>query len=333
MGFFNLFKKKQVWDKSEKVKQLLLDLPKSSKFGIFGHKNPDPDCIYSGLAFARMLESYGFFDIKFFLEPCSELLEGAKMLTSTNCITHSKNATVDVAIIVDLSQASRIGEFEIIATKAKTILVFDHHPDALIHNTAIFSDTSATATGQILYSFFEDAEIKINEEIASLLYASIVSDSQNFTTSNTTQACIDIAQKLRAYNINTQKISDALKERFDKAEMQLLADAIKNVKYHQNGLAVFTFDAREKYKKSGVNYHSLRSKAMPIFAKSKEAQIVLCLTVFEEECRGSLRSFCHLDVDILAKKLSGGGHKKAAGFTSTLPPNYIVSIINEFYKS
>ena len=45
--------------------------------------------------------------------------------------------------------------------------------------------------------------------------------------------------------------------------------------------------------------------------------------------KGSLRSKRDIDVNEVAKAFDGGGHRKAAGFTTTLTEEEIIKIIKE----
>ena len=45
--------------------------------------------------------------------------------------------------------------------------------------------------------------------------------------------------------------------------------------------------------------------------------------------KGSMRSKTDKDVNVIAALFGGGGHKKAAGFSSELPPEEILKIVME----
>ena len=313
------------------IGKIINSIPKNAHIGIFSHRGADYDSIYSSLAFLSALEQMGFSNAKAYIdENEKELLEPAGAIMNLKNVSHNPEPHVDVAIIVDLARASVLGKYEKYAMAAKTILIFDHHQDPLIKNTAMLVDNEAAAAGEVLYDFFKSMNITFTKELAALLHVAIMGDSQNLTTTNTRENTVEAVRSLIATGFDMQAVRNCLQVRLSPPEIKALSKALNTMK--QTGIVtVFAFDGRKKEKIPGVDYDKIRGKCMSVLGMGFE-KILLTITVFDNEVRGSLRSSCEKDVNELAAKLGGGGHKKAAGFTTDLPDNYAISIVTEYFK-
>ena len=329
-NFFKLFKRKPETIAKVEAERLILSMPKDARIGIFSHANLDPDGLYSALAFSAALKQLGYENVKVFLSPESkDLRECAKRLTNLDNVTESTDAQLDLTIIVDLCVASRLGIFEKCAMSAKKIAVFDHHPDPVIKHDAMIRDVNKSSAGEILFGFFKKLDITLTREIASLLYVSIMSDSQCLTVAINSGEPYMIVKELVETGFDMIAAKECLSNKLSVQEIKAAAKAITNMRT-QGDVTFFIFDARKK--EFDIDYEQIKEKSLKILSLTANTKILLSLVVFTDKVRGSLRSYCEKNVDDLAAKLGGGGHKKASGFTSNLPENYITAIVAEYFK-
>ncbi len=162
---------------------------------IFGHKNPDTDSICSAIAYADFKEKTGEKDVvaarigninnetKFVLE---KFKIAPPMLL--------KDSTGKKMILVDHNQEAQSIDNR---DKGEVVEVLDHHNiNFASQGTIPFLTESVGATSTIIANMYFDTKTQLDEKIAGILLASIVSDTIIFKSPTTTEKDKITAQKL-----------------------------------------------------------------------------------------------------------------------------------------
>jgi phosphoesterase RecJ-like protein len=153
--------------------------------------------------------------------------------------------------------------------------------------------------------------IKIDKEIATNLYTTLLFDTGGFRYGNTTPRTLDIASKLVAAGAEPWWISRELYENVSINAMQLLASAYSTIKM-EGEIASITV-TQEMLSKTGTmtedteNFvdHPRKIKGIKVAIFFREDG--------EDSCKVSLRSKGDINVQRIAAKFGGGGHAPAAG--------------------
>src|SRR6185369_1106490 len=77
----------------------------------------------------------------------------------------------DVAIALDTATQNRLGTATSLVRSAKTWINIDHHPSNPRYGDLVYIDSTAPATGQILFELLTNQKFPITPEIAENLYA------------------------------------------------------------------------------------------------------------------------------------------------------------------
>ncbi len=162
---------------------------------IFGHKNPDTDSICSAIAYAEFKTKNGEKDVvaarigninnetKFVLE---------KFHMDTPIVL--KDSTGKKMILVDHNQEAQSIDNR---DKGEVVEVLDHHNiNFASAGTIPFLIESVGATSTIIANKYFDTKTQLDEKIAGILLASIVSDTIIFKSPTTTEKDKITAQKL-----------------------------------------------------------------------------------------------------------------------------------------
>ena len=116
------------------------------------------------------------------------------------------------AIVVDTANTERIDDQRF--ASASSIFKIDHHPDRFFYGDDQIVDESAAATCQILADFLaccKDSRVSVTT--AERLYAGMLTDTLNFTTSNTTAASLRAAGYLCQFGVDIPSLSRTLFDR------------------------------------------------------------------------------------------------------------------------
>ncbi len=257
----------------------------------------------------------------------------------------SKRA-LERASIVDFNALHRIGEDmqKTVEQFNGTFIMIDHHqqPDASITDY-IYSDASICSTCQMVYHFLEMlADVnKIDGDIASCLYAGIMTDTGSFrfplTTSTTHRIIADLIDK----GANNAQIHNNIYDVNSYGRLQLLGRALNNLKVlEKNKTAYITLSQEEL---NEFNFQKGDTEAVVDYALSLKGVVFAVIFIEDVEqkiIKMSLRSKGKFSVNKFARThYNGGGHDNAAGGRSELTleetvinfisllPNYTTELI------
>src|SRR5690606_41011440 len=115
----------------------------------------------------------------------------------------------DIIFTLDFNSLNRIGEMEQPLTVSKAIkIMIDHHQQPDNYATYMYSDVAMSSTCQMVYHFIEMLGDKnlIDQDIASCLYAGILTDTGSFRFPSTTSKTHQIAGNLIKKGANHSEI-------------------------------------------------------------------------------------------------------------------------------
>lgn len=300
----------------------------SEEIYLLGHVNPDGDCVGATLALAMLLNKRGF-QTKILLK---DIPSTYNFLPLSDWVTDKEPNKMDLMIVLDCGDVTRLGDFQPLVEKAKIVVNIDHH----ISNTQ-FGDynhvaSSASSTSEIIYDMIEDQDL-LDIDIAMALYTGIIYDTGVFKHSNTTEHTHVIAGKLIAYGFDFTEIINRLFAYKSLIGLKAQSKAIENIQvFGLDKIAVTYLTRNEIQALNATKKHTESIVQMMNEIENIECSVFIYETDLNEH-KVSLRSKGHVDVCEVAKRFGGGGHVKASGFSleghlSTVIQK-IVSVINE----
>ena len=325
--------------KTLNFQELQSNLQSNTKIVITTHKSPDGDAIGSSMGLAHCLTSIGCTVnvvvpdaypgfLSWMDRNQSIIVDQWKPGLASDVIQNA-----EVIFSLDYNNLSRVGDLgeKIAASNASKVLI-DHHLDPDLNFDFVLSDTSASSTAQLVYSFLVEMRLDqyIDTHVAECLYAGIMTDTGSFrfpsTTAYTHRAVADLMDKGLKPSIVHEKVFDS--NSFSR--LKLLGHILgENLKLHKSERAVTMslsieekarFEFRKGDTEGFVNYGlSISNVELSIFLTEDDGYVKL-----------SLRSKGELDVNSIARKnFQGGGHKNAAGGKIDGDLEYAVELVNQ----
>ncbi len=310
----------------EEIKNVIQSIPDEKPIIIAGHENADLDSIGSSLALAFFLEKIGKKYINVLIS--EKDLYKISWFDNKKFINNNVKENSYVFIMVDLNRKSRLGEFERYFDNADLTINIDHHEKNMNESDYIIYDTEISSTCEMIFNLCTYFEESIDYNIASLLYAGILTDTASFSIRMTPDTFI-IASKLLSCGIDYEYITKKTYLERSKLELKALSEMINNLKFD-----VFHYIAVEKKNPifKNLEYSQLFKKMVPILRNIQEVRVLGIFLIDDETIYGEFKSNIDIDVSQLAIKLGGGGHKKSAGFTSNMNFNEILNISKQYIK-
>ncbi len=288
---------------------------------IMAHENPDGDalgCVTALAGMARELSvpyrSYIPGDTP--LPPEYSFLPGLDEVLRGPFPAAGRRTT---AYIMDCATANRLDPAGLRCVG--DCINIDHHQDNLGFGTLNLLDFTAASATQILFDVFTEGGFLLTPEIATSLYVGLVTDSGRFQYSNTTPAAHRMAAALQEAGVDVNRVYRSLYETTPLEKLLLLGRALDRLEIRLGGrLAVSWVDARD-FAASGAD----ESLTEGIIDSLRRIQGVRAAAFLRErvvdgeiEQKVSLRSTDgSINVAEVAHLKGGGGHVRAAGFTTS----------------
>lgn len=282
------------------------------------HVNPDGDALGSMLAMFWALRELGKDPVATFPEPFRtadiyRFLPGLDQITAPDRLRDD----YDVVAVFDVAAPARIHELQHQAHRARELIVVDHHVSNTDYGTLPVVDPQAAATGLVVQRIIAALGVDLTKDIATCLYTALVADTGRFLYRTTTPEVFREAADLADVGVDVTEVSRHLFEESPFAYLSLLADVIRGAHLEEDLGLVWA-----SVNRSDLDRHGLTpDHAEPIIDMVRQAQeaTVACLVkdFSPDGVRVSLRSRNDIDVAVISMDQGGGGHRHAAGFTST----------------
>ncbi|MFI9569810.1 bifunctional oligoribonuclease/PAP phosphatase NrnA [Microbispora rosea] len=288
------------------------------------HVSPDGDALGSmlglGLALAgtgrRVVASFG--DRVFAVPRLLRFLPGQHLLVEPSAYP----AEPDLMITFDASTMERLGLLAPHAGKAGELVVIDHHVSNTRFGTVHLVDPGAASTTMVVEELINRLGLPIDREVATCLYAGLVTDTGSFRHSITTPAAHAMAGRLLATGLRPEEIARDLWDRSPFAYLRVLGTALGRATLEPDAVGglglVWTYVSRADRAAEGLPYEEVEGM-IDVVRRVDEAEVAV---VLKEDDEGgwnvSTRSKGAVDVARACAALGGGGHMRAAGFSSAL---------------
>ncbi len=288
---------------------------------VASHIRPDGDALGSTLAFALWLHSLGK-TVTAWNE--DGVTQKYRYLPRHELIIppDSTPRAFDVLIALDNSVKSRLGTVLDSVTSVGTLINIDHHISNEGYGDLNYVDPSAPATGQILYEFFQERDVKLSVEVADNLFAAISTDTGSFQYAGTDSRTFQAASALVAAGVDVAVLSRKMYDSQPRRRFDLLRHALNEARFSCDGhLASFSL-SRAAADQLGV----LPEDNEGVIDNLRSVEGVVVAVFFEELPEGRVRISARskdLRVDVcgICQLFGGGGHPLAAGarVRGTLP--------------
>lgn len=299
------------------IERLMRQLQPGFRVALSTHINADGDGCGSQAALARLLRQR---DMEAFIVNPTPWPDMFRFLLGDDVKDRSAEGEkalrgADALIVLDIADVRRLGQLAD-AVRALTIpiLVIDHHvPSEEPPSEFILSDTNACATGELVFDVAQALKLDITPEVATSLYAAILTDTGGFRFSNTTPRAHAIAAQLLAAGVDPEEMYRRVYASVPAGKLQLVREALASLEVDQDaGLAWISVEA------GATDRYGLKSEDLDGLVEHPRSIVGTRLALFFRDLghgkvKVSFRSTGSVDVNLLARRFGGGGHAKAAG--------------------
>jgi len=316
-------------------RELVLDAIRSAeRFVLVTHENPDGDALGSLAAMGLVLASLGK-DAVSIMAPGEFPLPNEYRFIELHGLVSEPPADVEQRTIVflDCGNIDR-NPSEALRGENAHILNIDHHHDNTLFGTVDHVVPDASCTAEVIWDLMQGLGVAATLPIAEALYVGLVTDTGKFMYENTGPRAHEMAADLIAAGVDVHAIYRRLYEGVPQGKLDLLARGLSSVRRFDGGLLTLTHLTREDYRVTGAD--ESYSEGVVDHLRALEGTAMAGL-VRDLDCNGqpdpprrkvSLRATDdRVDVSEIARAQGGGGHRRAAGFSTTLEFDELVEFL------
>lgn len=290
--------------------------------GIIMHNKPDGDSIGSALALEIALKKIGkkVVDIIIHDKINSKFAPFVGEKRVNRKIYPPEGRKYDLLLMVDFSDPKRT--MEGIRRISKFVIVIDHHVLNKPYGDIYLCENTAS-TGVIVYELIKKLT-DITPDIASAIYLTLRSDTDNFKNANTNDNAHQIAAELLQNGADIDLVNKVYENKSFQY-IQLMGNTLSEVKVNKKYKIAYLIVTRDKIKKSGV-----LDEEVPLlineFRYIKDVDIAFLFIEGITNVRVCGRSR-QSSINTVLEKFGGGGHPKASG--CAFKDMYILDVVND----
>jgi phosphoesterase RecJ-like protein len=314
--------------------QVLAELRRLDRFCLITHEHPDGDALGSLVGMHRILTALGKdsvmlmgpdefplpYEYRFFD------LEGLSTVAPADVLERT-------VVYLDCGNLDR-SPLDVVKGADAHILNIDHHHDNTHFGTINYVDPLSSCTAEMVWDLMNALEVTPDAELAEALYVGVVTDTGKFMYENTGPRAHRMAAALIEAGVDTHVVYRRLYEDVPFSKLELLGRALGRVQRYEDGALTMTVLTRDDFDETGSSDSYSEGIIDHLRAVDGAKVAALARAVVDAEQPGrkkvSLRSTDgEIDVSAIARAGGGGGHRQAAGFTTSLDQPALVAFLLE----
>ncbi|UCH78515.1 MAG: DHH family phosphoesterase [Candidatus Coatesbacteria bacterium] len=285
------------------------------------HVEPDGDAVGSVLGLTHALRARGQEAVPWPLAPAParyRFLPGFDELAANE--TPSLGAG-DVVVALDSADPARLPEaVTAFAADGGAAVNIDHHASHRPFGNVSWVEPEAPAAAAMVWAVLREMGADWPRETSLCLYVGLVTDTGNFTYSNTNAWAFEMAADLIRRGVEPAEVERHLHRRFSLPHLNVLGEGLASLR-QRDGIAYMEV-TREARARTGAGVED--TEGMVDFTRRLAGcRVGVLFREVEGGVRVSFRAAEDLDVSVLAVAHGGGGHAAAAGCFVAGPPEEV----------
>lgn len=297
---------------------LFVLLSKAESIALTTHVNSDGDGMVALFALQEILWQKGL---------DSTIISDGEDLSRYDFLEHKAKVLpfedemqFDATIVVDCNSYDRLGTRHALVDRAENVAVIDHH--ILEHNPLegdlLHIDYAQVSVGAMIWQLFEDEimgyEPNLRNFLARCTYVSILNDTNNFVNANSKKEVFELAAKLCDEGIEPHVLNREFFHNCSVSEILYNGRTLSTITMELDRRVLFLFSDYALAQELDYDPENKMSVVRQVQGVAEALGVIYCQEIKPDVWKISLRSII-LNVQEIAAKYGGGGHRKASGLT------------------
>ncbi len=301
---------------------VLTRLREDSRFMLAAHENPDGDALGSLVAMQGLLSALRK-DSAMFISPDDLPLPREYSLFALDGLIREPPADIAQRTVVFLDCGNIDRNSACVLRDGAHLLNIDHHHDNTRFGTLNHIIADASCTAEIVWDLMHGLDVRPTPSVAEALYIGLITDTGRFMYENTGPRAHAMAAELIEAGVDVPGVYRQLYEDVPPGKLALLGLALGQIQRFDSGELTLAALSAEDFERADAeaNYSEGIIDQLRALEGTKVAVLVRELSSGERkgQHKVSLRATGDdVDVSVIARAQGGGGHRRAAGFSTTL---------------
>jgi bifunctional oligoribonuclease and PAP phosphatase NrnA len=313
------------------LEQVAAEIRARKRFLLTAHEGPDGDALGSLLGMHHLLTQLGKDSVMFLAAKEFPLPIEYRFLPLEEVFHEPPADMADRTVVfLDCGNIDRM-PVDFLAEDGNLIVNIDHHHDNTLFGDLNLVEVDASCTAEIVYELAVLLGAEITPEMAAALYVGLVTDTGKFMYENTNARTHRIAAELIEAGVPVDETYRRLYEHVPTEKLRLLSRALEGIQRHCDGILVLASITAADYAASGAG-EEMTEGIIDHLRSVEGAKVAALIRDLGDRGRAarkvSLRSSeGDVDVSTIARLHGGGGHKRAAGFSTDLELEELVELL------
>lgn len=313
--------------------QVLARLSQDSDFVLATHEGPDGDALGSLVAMQGLLVALGKHS-EMFISPSDLPLPREYRTFPLEGLIEQPPADIARRTVIFLDCGNIDRNSAAVLRDGARLLNIDHHHDNTRFGTLNYVRPTASCTAEIVWELMRGLGVAPSPVIAEALYIGLITDTGRFMYENTGPTAHRMAAELIEAGVQVPIVYKRLYEDMPTGKLKLMALALAQLQRFDGGsvtmasLSAEDFaaaDAEESYSEGIIDQlRALQGTKVAVLVRElsggeRKGQHKVSLRATDDD----------VDVSVIARAQGGGGHRRAAGFTTGLSEEELQAFLRE----
>jgi phosphoesterase RecJ-like protein len=311
--------------------QVLARIRDDQYFTLATHEHPDGDALGSLVAMQELLQSLGK-DSVMYVSPDDLPLPEEYEVFVLDAAIHAPPPDIAERTVVFLDCGNIDRNSAAVLRDGAHLLNIDHHHDNTRFGTLNHVVPDASCTAEIVWDLMHGLEQQPTPVAAQALYIGLITDTGRFMYENTGPRAHVMAAELIEAGVDVADVYRRLYEELPVQKLTLMALALGHLQRFDDGELTLAALSAEDFERIEAEEHYSEGIVDQLRAVRGTKVAVFVRELTGAERRGlrkvSLRATDdEVDVSVIAREQGGGGHRRAAGFSTTLPLEELIAFL------
>lgn len=294
------------------------------------HVSPDGDALGSMLGLGMFLErqskrvwmSWGSPEIA--VPPQYRFLPGIGKVVPPDQVPDD----ADCFVAIDCADVGRLEVLQGKFHSSRARLNIDHHVSNPGYGDINLVDPAAGSSCELAFALVKALGGTPTREEATCIYTGIVTDTGRFQYSNTSPETLRAAAELRQTGLDHVRVAEEIYESASFTYLHVLGLVLARAKLEDG--VVYSWVMQDDLAGLGLDE---TEHFIDVLRSVQEAKVAALIKQQPEGgFKVSLRSRAEVDVSLVARSFGGGGHARAAGFSTEGPVERVVDELRSLVR-
>jgi bifunctional oligoribonuclease and PAP phosphatase NrnA len=316
------------------TRELVLErIRRDSLFVLATHENPDGDALGSLVAMQGLLSALGK-DAAMFISPEDLPLPLEYSTLHLEGLIQQPPADIAKRTVVFLDCGNIDRNSASVLRDGAHLLNIDHHHDNTRFGSVNYVVPDASCTAEIVWDLMHGLGVRPTPVVAQALYIGLITDTGRFMYENTGPRAHLMAADLIEAGVDVPGVYRQLYEDMPASKLALMALALGQVQRFDAGELTLAALSAEDFARAQAQdsqsegiidqLRALRGTKVAVLVRelssgARKGQHKVSLRATDDD----------VDVSVIARAQGGGGHRRAAGFSTTLATQDLIAFLRE----